>query len=77
MRRVLDLLNWKKHPSNVWLIAGPLVVLCVALNIARAVLMCIERHTLIPIYILVGFAILAFFALRPLYRLHRLTRRKD
>lgn len=77
MRRVLGLLNWKKNPSNVWLIAGPLAVLGISLNIARCVLLCLERHTLIPAYIVAGGLILAFFALRPLYRLHRLTTKKD
>lgn len=77
MRRVLDLLNWKKHPSNVWLIAGPLIALAVVLNVLRCILMCIEGRTLIPAYILAGGGLLAFFALRPLYRLHRLTTKKD
>lgn len=74
MGALRDLFNWKKNPSNVWLVAGPLIVLGVLLNIARAVLLCIERHTLIPLYILLGVGILAFFAIRPLYRIHKLTK---
>ena len=72
LRRIFD---WEEHPSNVWLIAGPLIVLGVLLNIARAVLLCIERHTLIPLYSLLGAGALAFLALRPLYRIHKLTRK--
>ncbi|AGS81910.1 hypothetical protein O152_gp026 [Pseudomonas phage PaBG] len=63
--------NWKKHPAGVFHLVWPIAGLAIALMLARAILEIVHNGDWVYLGIVVFFAILGYFALKPAYELHK------
>lgn len=69
--KFFEVFNWKKHPVGVFHLVWPIAGLAIALMLARAILEIVHNGDWVYLGIVVFFATLGYFALKPAYELHK------